>query len=56
MKRESRPASDDFEDDVEQAMEDKRENVLAADATGLVRSEISPMPEPEEPLAKTPRV
>ena len=43
MERERKPAPDDFEDDVEQAMEDKLEGVLAADATGLVNSEITPV-------------
>jgi hypothetical protein len=42
MERENRPAADDFENDVEQAMEDKLKGVLAADATGLVNSEIPP--------------
>ncbi len=33
------PADDDFEDEIERAVEDKREGVLAADATGMVQSE-----------------
>jgi hypothetical protein len=33
------PAADEFEDDIERAVEDKREAILAADATGMVRSE-----------------
>jgi len=42
MEREKQPAADDFEDDVEQAMEDKLEGVLAADTTGLVSAEMVP--------------
>jgi hypothetical protein len=48
MEREHPSASDDFEDDVEQAMDDKLEGVLAADATGLVRSEIPLVPVDDE--------
>jgi hypothetical protein len=33
------PASDDFEAEVQQAVDDKREAVLAADATGMVGNE-----------------
>jgi len=32
-------ADDDFEDDIERAVDDKREGVLAADVTGMVQSE-----------------
>jgi hypothetical protein len=32
-------AGDDFEDDIERAVDDKREGVLAADVTGMVQSE-----------------
>ena len=42
MERKEQPATDDFEDDVEQAMEDKLDGVLAADTTGLVNSELVP--------------
>jgi hypothetical protein len=35
------PADDDFEDEVERAVDDKREGVLAADITGMVQSEES---------------
>lgn len=45
MEREKQSAADDFEDDVERAIEDKREAVLAADVTGIVQSEITPVPE-----------
>jgi hypothetical protein len=41
MEREKQPAPDDFEDDVEQAMEDKLEGVLAADTTGMISGEIT---------------
>ena len=54
MEREKQPAADDFEDDVERAMEDKLEGVLAADATGLVSSEIPLVTELEEKLPKSP--
>jgi len=33
------PANDDFEDEIERAVDDKREGVLAADVTGMVQSE-----------------
>lgn len=33
------PADDDFEDEIERAVDDKREGVLAADVTGMVQSE-----------------
>jgi hypothetical protein len=33
------PPADDFEDEVERAVDDKREGVLAADVTGMVQSE-----------------
>jgi hypothetical protein len=33
------PADDDFEDEVERAVDDKREGVLAADVTGMVQNE-----------------
>jgi hypothetical protein len=42
MEREKQPVPDDFEDDVEQAMDDKLEGVLAADTTGMVNSEMVP--------------
>jgi hypothetical protein len=33
------PANDDFEDEIERAVDDQREGVLAADVTGMVQSE-----------------
>jgi hypothetical protein len=41
MNDERRPAADDIEDDIEQAIDDKREGILAADATGMVGNEES---------------
>jgi hypothetical protein len=33
------PAPDDFEDEIERDIEDKRDGVIAADATGMISSE-----------------
>jgi hypothetical protein len=41
MEPEKHPAPDDFEDGVEQALEEKLDGVLAADATGMVSAEIT---------------
>jgi hypothetical protein len=39
MDTEQRPAAGTFEDEVEQAIDDSRDGVLAADATGMVGNE-----------------
>ena len=39
MNNEPRPGVDDIEDDIEQAIEDKRDGVVAADATGMLGNE-----------------
>lgn len=36
MNDDRKPAGDDFEDDVERALEDKHDGIVAADATGMV--------------------
>jgi hypothetical protein len=41
MNTNERPDGDDFEDDIEQAIEDKHDAILAADATGMVGNEES---------------
>ena len=51
MENEDRPAGD-IQDDIERAIEDVREGVLAADATGMLGSEeaihVVDLPEGEE--------
>jgi hypothetical protein len=39
MDKEQRPPTDDFEDEIEQAIDDKRDGVIAADVTGMVGNE-----------------
>jgi hypothetical protein len=39
MATENDRPNDDFEDEIERAVDDKREDVLAADVTGMVQSE-----------------
>jgi hypothetical protein len=39
MNDERRPSTDEFEGDIEEAIDDKRDGVLAADATGMVSNE-----------------
>jgi hypothetical protein len=39
MSNEPRPSVDEIEDDIEQGIEDKRDGVLAADATGMIGNE-----------------
>jgi hypothetical protein len=39
MDTEQRPAADTFENEVEQAIDDTRDGVIAADATGMLGSE-----------------
>jgi hypothetical protein len=39
MDTEQRPAADTFEDEVEQAIDDTRDGVVAADATGMIGNE-----------------
>ena len=41
MNDEKHPAAADIEDDIEQAIEDKRDGIVAADATGMVSNEES---------------
>jgi hypothetical protein len=40
MDNNNRPADDDFEDEIEEAIDGQRDGVLAADATGMVRNEV----------------
>jgi len=39
MDKEQNPDTDAFEDEIEQAIDDKREGIRAADATGMVGNE-----------------
>jgi hypothetical protein len=39
MDKEQRPPTDEFEDEIEQAIDDKRDGVIAADVTGMVGNE-----------------